>query len=64
MYIKELYFQKVTKSGALKEAVRDLIIARRATDDTVVIWKNVRVAWVPAREVVLESEEAFPQQNF
>lgn len=44
---------------ALKEAVRDLIITRRVTNDKVVIWKNGRVAWVPAREIVLEGEQTF-----
>ena len=35
---------------ALKHAVRDLIAARRVTNDTIVIWKNGRVARVPARK--------------
>jgi len=35
---------------ALKHAVRDLIKARRATNDTIVIWKNGRVVRIPARE--------------
>ncbi len=41
---------------ALKEAVRDLILARRATNDKVVVWKNGRVALVPASKVMLEGE--------
>jgi hypothetical protein len=36
---------------ALKHAVRDLIKARRATNDTIVIWKNGKVVRVPARKV-------------
>jgi hypothetical protein len=35
---------------ALKHAVRDLIKARRATNDTIVIWRNGRVVRIPARE--------------
>ena len=36
---------------ALKEAVRDLIKARKITNDTLVIWKNGRVVHVPARKL-------------
>ena len=36
---------------ALKEAVRDLIRARRKTNDSLVIWKNGKVVRVPARKV-------------
>jgi hypothetical protein len=35
---------------ALKHAVRDLIKARRATNDTIVIWKNGKVVRIPARK--------------
>lgn len=46
---------------ALKEAVRDLILARRVTNDKIVIWENGRVASVPAREVILEGERKLPK---
>ena len=36
---------------ALKHAVRDLIKARQATNDTIVIWKNGRVVRIPARKI-------------
>ena len=36
---------------ALKHAVRDLIKARQITNDTIVVWKNGRVARIPARKV-------------
>ena len=37
---------------ALKHAVRDLIKARQATNDTLVIWKNGKVVRVSARKLV------------
>jgi hypothetical protein len=36
---------------ALKHAVRDLIKARRATNDSIVIWKNGQVVRIPARKI-------------
>ncbi len=36
---------------ALKHAVRDLIKARRAANDTLVIWKNGKVVRVSARKL-------------
>ncbi|MFH1799225.1 MAG: hypothetical protein ABH891_00060 [Candidatus Omnitrophota bacterium] len=35
---------------ALKHAVRDLIKARRAANETIVVWKNGQVARIPARK--------------
>ncbi len=35
---------------ALKHAVRDLIKARQATNDTIVVWKNGQVVRIPARK--------------
>lgn len=36
---------------ALKHAIRDLIKARRKTNDTLVIWKNGKVVRVSARKI-------------
>ena len=36
---------------ALKHAVRDLIKARQATNDSLVIWKNGKVVRVSARKI-------------
>ena len=35
---------------ALKHAVRDLLKARRAANDTIVVWKDGQVARIPARK--------------
>lgn len=36
---------------ALKHAIRDLIKARRVTNDSLVIWQNGKVVRVPARKL-------------
>ena len=42
---------QIKAERALKHAVRDLIKARRVTNDTIVIWKNGKVVRVPARKL-------------
>ncbi len=36
---------------ALKAAIRDLIKARRKTNDSLIVWKNGKVVRVPARKL-------------
>ena len=36
---------------ALKHAIRDLVASRRLKNDSLVVWKNGRVAHIPARKI-------------
>jgi len=42
---------QVKAEKALKHAIRDLIKARQAANDTLVIWKNGKVVRVSARKL-------------
>lgn len=43
---------------ALDSSFRKLVLERRQTNDTLVLWKDGKVAHVPASEIVLPGESA------